>query len=141
MAEYINLSRPSFDLNKCDSSLLDWILDAMVFDSHTVPQTAFLDGLIYEDVVWFWADADYEKNFTSYLSGQKLLPEGFVKADEEVYEFDNDHRKHKLKAVNYYFLQNLCQKDSDVRARIMEFYRFDYELIQSVNFYSAETSS
>jgi len=138
LVEYVYDTRPHFDFNKSDISLLDWILDGMVFDPCTVPQTVFLDGLVSENVVWFWADANYEENFVSYLSSRQLLPQEFVTTDQEVYQYKNDHRDNSYKVRNYDFLENLCRNDDAVRSRIMEFYRFDYELIQSVDFYNSK---
>lgn len=98
-------------------------------DPHSVPQVDFVNDIDMNNTIWFNLDKNFETNFDSWVEENKIqrrkLPiiNKIEKKDKRVF--------HKNFFSNYYKNHPKDQKG------ISNFYRKDFELVRSVQFYEA----
>jgi hypothetical protein len=108
-------------------------LEQIVFDLHTCPQHRFLEGFTGpKQYIWFDQDQKPElitslaKYFNEQGFSNQWTPDKFLPADELV-----SQQKRELTQLYQDIL-----KQPDMLQRIKNFYSKDYELIDSIKFYS-----
>ena len=110
----------------------DIVFEQIAFDSHTFPQSWFLEGLgIQRDFIWF--DAREKSQFVETVS-KYFAQKGIVNSwqYEDFLDPDKDIVQKQQLTQQY---TDLLQNNPDLLQKVKNFYAQDYELINSIEFY------
>ena len=114
------------------------MFDQIVLDDHTAPQVDFLAGLDYNKVVWFKMEDDLQNTLLDYVKDKFVLPKHNFQSlsDRGYFNRTQDDQKKRAIVEN---LKVLMKIEPEIRTRIEQFYEKDYELYNSVNYYTLRT--
>lgn len=115
--------------------VLDFICHRIVLDDHTEPQVNFIEGLDTENIIFFKVDKNLEYNLSNFLITSKLLIGDVIKIPPPTTNRQEDDSK---KTNLIYHLELFLKNNPERVDRIKNFYRPDYDLINSVKFYEAD---
>lgn len=141
-------ARPDHDWSPDQSQ--DWLFDQIEFDVHTRPQVDFLTLIDKQRCTWLWMDHAVESNAWFSHNNIALLP---VVDDERnqghsrplIYFGPNGQRSETpqpgwVSSTPSSLIQSTVRHVLNTRPeyveKIKKYYQADYELIQSVKFYS-----
>lgn len=127
----------------------DWLFRQVEFDSHTTPQTKFLDVIDKEHTVWLWTPAAGTETHPWFWDHNVVLaqvededrnlgasrPQIWFLDDQRLAEPAEGAVASVPSATIQATVNQLLQYRPDRVARIREYYRADYDLIESVEFY------
>lgn len=127
----------------------DWLFDQIEFDVHTLPQHKFLDVIDKTQTTWLWTPAaGIETN--PWFADHNIVLADVADEDRNLGNsrpqiwFDGDERLSEPRegavasipsATIQATVTQLLAQSADRVARIREYYRADYDLIESVEFY------
>lgn len=128
IAEYFTIYHPGVTINHLYPQMLDLIFDRVTFDDHTEKQVCFIEGCDIKNCVFLKVNQQYKLSFSNYL---KLagIPNRFDTLAVEHRTLQGN--KHKLLR---YFTQ-LVEKEPRYLKQLKEYYKQDYNLLNTVNFY------
>lgn len=126
IAEYFALYHPNFQLS--DPEIIDLVFDRVCFDDHTEKQINFIHGLDTDRCVFLKCDKNYSQNFSNLLS-QHEMPNRYFNYEEQHVSDASPVRK-QFKEMFRREIQN-----PKYLKRVEDYFRLDYDLIQSVKFY------
>lgn len=127
----------------------DWLFDTVEFDVHTRPQVEFLHAVDQQRCTWLWMDNAVEYNawFRDHNIGLKSVDKKLrnqVNDHHLIYFGPNGERSrkpvagwptsvpdHQIKSAVEYTLAH----HPNAVNKLKDYYRQDYDLIQSVSFY------
>ena len=130
------------------------IFDHVVFDEHTAPQTMFLDEINHDRTVWFNCDSGITENWNSWIIANNLVQQLTISTrdvnknsynisalamPQSFYEWPSGESLHTgwtqqqiIDTLTDHL--NTCPIHLE---QLKNFYKKDYELIQSIRFYDA----
>jgi len=113
------------------------MFDQIVLDDHTAPQVDFLAGLDYNKVVWFKMEDDLQNTLLDYVKDKFILPKHNFQSlsDRGYFNRTQDDQKKRAIVEN---LKVLMKIEPELRTRIEDFFKDDYELYNNVQYYSKE---
>lgn len=129
IGEYISLYHPDFDPDNVNDTMLEWIFDRVSFDDHTERQVMFIENIDPNKTIWFWADADFSSNFSSFMLEIGELNDTF-KMEPPANTSAGNLRKQR----NTSFFKNQLKNEKYLH-KITHYFRDDFQLIQSVKFF------
>ena len=125
---------PGTSLSWLESENFDSIvklMDSFTWDEHTNAQRNFLPDIVPNKSVFFWCDRHMSTNFIDYLTSINCVVPAAVpfvnESSTEPQHIENQQRWKQL-------LQN-----PDFFPRFQQLFAVDYELIESVKFYQANS--
>lgn len=111
------------------------VVEQTVYDIHTEPQVSFLDGLDTNDVTWFYVDKNLQTNYHHYIMNHQpvlSLPSmDGANPYNETAKRNVAHQKCKQDCIDF------LNKHSKYKEYLRDFYKADYDLINTVSFYEA----
>ena len=110
----------------------DIVFEQIAFDSHTFPQSWFLEGLgTQRDFIWF---DDREKSQFVQTVSKYFAQKGIANSwrYEDFLDPDKDIVQKQQLTQQY---TDLLQNNPDLLQKVKNFYAQDYELIDSIEFY------
>jgi len=112
------------------------IFDRVVFDNHTEPQVSFLNTLDTDNLVWFYCDTKLEHNVQQWIvqNDIKVMQLPDTHKDEEN-SFNFSFKKNSVTQSIYRDAEQQIQYSTKFKQKLIDFYRDDYDLINTVNFY------
>jgi hypothetical protein len=128
IAEYLYLYHRSWTKESFTTELLDLIFDKIAFDDHTEKQVYFIEGLDQSRCVFFWFDDKYRQNFSNFLI-ENGMPNRYFNYEKQ-HVSNNEPVRRNFKKIFIDALQN-----SKYLSQVREYFKHDYELINSVQFY------
>lgn len=114
-----------------NDEILDYFFAKICFDHHTMPQVNFLHNLQIDTIDFFMMNENLEHNLNNYLFSN--LPNEYIEIPNELY-------KNKTSIMDksvYDKIKELINTNPKYRNKITNFYKLDYQLINSVKFYEA----
>jgi hypothetical protein len=124
-----------FDDNvEISDNIINYLFSKIHFDEHTLPQINFLHNLEVASIDFFDMDDNLDYNLNSYL--QNKIPNEYVPIPTTL-------RKNKIsgKMIQDKLLYDRLRKsityDIRLRQKIQDFYKQDYELLESIKFYGS----
>ena len=128
IAEYLYLYHRDWTDQAFTAELLDLIFDKIAFDDHTEKQVYFIEGLDLSRCVFFWFDDNYRKNFSNFLI-ENQMPNRYWNYEKQ-HVSNNEPIRKKFKEIFVEALEN-----SKYLHQIQQYFKQDYDLINSVKFY------
>lgn len=129
ICEYFALYHETIDTNEFNKTFYDLLMEQIVFDDHTEQQHYFIEGLSLNNITFFLCDKDYRVHFGSFLKNQ-----GFDNKYHK-YEFQHTTANSLLRSKFKKIFEPLLL-ESKYLNKIKDFYKKDYELMNSVQFYA-----
>lgn len=126
IAEYFALYYPEFHMQ--DSEALALVFDRVCFDDHTERQIDFIHGLDTEQCIFLRCDENYKTLFSQLLD-EHGMPNQYARYNNQHVSEDSPVRKH-FKELFRREIQN-----PKYLKQVEDYFRLDYDLIQSVRFY------
>ena len=128
ICEYFALYHPDLDLSEARKPFYELVLDVVTFDDHTEKQVYFIEGLDPNKCVYFVCDDSYRLYFQQFLINQGY-PNRYAGYN---YQHVTNESEVRLRFKKYFtpLLENKKYID-----HIMNHYKLDYELINSVQFW------
>lgn len=129
VCEYFSLHHPNIDTNEFNKTFYEFLMDQIVFDDHTEHQHYFIDGLSLNNITFFFCNDDYRLNFDNFFKDLGI--------DNSYHQHDYQHTTEgnivltKFKKI----FQTLLLEPKYLN-KIKDYYKKDYALINSVNFYA-----
>lgn len=129
VCEYFSLYHSDIDTNEFNKTFYDLIMDLIVLDDHTEQQHYFVEGLSFNNITFFLCDNNYRLHFSNFLQSQ-----GF---DNKYHRYEYQHTtagsniRSKFKKIFEPLLS-----ESKYLNKVQDFYKKDYELMNSVQFYA-----
>lgn len=129
VCEYFALYQSDINTNNFNKTFYDFLIDQTVLDDHTEQQHYFIDGLSYSNITFFLCNKDYRVHFSNFFRQRGL--------DNKYYKYDfqhttvNNYTRSKFKKIFEPLLL-----ESKYLNKIKDFYKKDYELMNSVQFYA-----
>jgi hypothetical protein len=108
--------------------MLDLVFDKIAFDDHTEKQVYFVKGLDLSRCVFFWFDENYRERFSQFLTDNGMPNKYHRYAKQHVSDLEPVRK-------NYKEIFSSAIKDSKYLYQIEQYFKQDYELINSVTFY------
>jgi hypothetical protein len=113
---------PNITLNK---TVVDILLDIVILDNHTLPQTDYLNNINTDDCIFFIVNENYTKNLSSFtsktlnieLEDYNFWQNKTIENSDKVYIY-NTIKKHMN--TNLHRLHHYYKKDLEVFQYIME---------------------
>ncbi|CAB4128260.1 hypothetical protein UFOVP112_16 [uncultured Caudovirales phage] len=130
MAEYLYLYHRDWTADAFTAPMLELIFDKIAFDDHTEKQVYFLEGLDLSRCIFFWFDENYRQNFSNFLA-ENGMPNRYFNYEKQHVSDNEPIRKH-YKEI---FINSL--HDSKYLNQVKDYFKQDYELINSVKFYGS----
>ena len=128
---------------------IDWdmIFDTVVFDGHTRSQCKFIKGIDHSKIIWLRCDHTLAKNYGTIMEQFTGTPFKITTEDQDLTNVFNITKK-ALPAgtglFNTELQQNIINRISeklssnpDYFYKLQSFYKKDYKLFHTVNFYQA----
>jgi len=128
---------------------VDWdmIFDTVVFDGHTRSQCKFIKGIDHSKIIWLRCDHTLAKNYGTIMEQFTGTPFKITTEDQDLTNVFNITKK-ALPAgtglFNTELQQNIINRISeklssnpDYFYKLQSFYKKDYKLFHTVNFYQA----
>jgi hypothetical protein len=134
---------------------VDWdmIFDTVVFDGHTRSQCKFIKGIDHSKIIWLRCDNTLAKNYGTIMEQFTGTPFKITTEDQDPNNVFNITKK-KLPAVMgsltnpgtfttelpQFIVDRISEKladNPDYFDKLRHFYKKDYELFDTVNFYQA----
>lgn len=128
IAECLTLYHPAFDLQ--DMETVELIFDRIVFDDHTEQQVKFLQGIDTDNCIFLWCDDNYRQNFSNLIA-EYYGPNKYYKYDYQHVSENSPERKNFKKI----FSREI--ENPKYLKQVQDYYKKDYELINSVKFYGS----
>lgn len=128
IAEYLYLYHRDWPAEAFTRNMLDLVFDKIAFDDHTEKQVYFIEGLDLSRCIFFWFDDNYRERFGRFLAENSMPNKYHRYAKQHVSDLDPVRKNYKeifTSAIN----------DSKYLYQIKEYFKQDYELINSVTFY------
>jgi hypothetical protein len=129
ICEYFTLYHETIDTDEFNKTFYDLLMEQIVFDDHTEQQHYFIEGLSHNNITFFLCDQDYRVHFGSFLKNQ-----GFDNKYHK-YEFQHTTANSLLRSKFKKIFEPLLL-ESKYLNKIKNFYKKDYELMNSVQFYA-----
>jgi len=111
------------------------VVEKTVHDNHSEPQVSFLDALDTNEVTWFYVDKNLQKNYHHYIMNHQpalSLPNiDGANPYNETARKDTAQQKCKQDGIDF------LNKHSKYKQYLQDFYKADYDLINTVSFYEA----
>ena len=123
------LSSPGGKYVSTEQVLESFIVHNTALDLHTLPQNKFVSKLDESATMWFYLDQQFTENFFTWASDNRLTVHN--KSTKKINNTVDIATKSKL--VEYY--KDLANKDSELKNKLLDFYKEDFDLIQRVKFY------
>jgi hypothetical protein len=128
IAEYLYLYHRGWPNEAFTQSMLDLVFDKIAFDDHTEKQVYFVKGLDLSRCVFFWFDENYRERFSQFLTDNGMPNKYHRYAKQHVSDLEPVRK-------NYKEIFSSAIKDSKYLYQIEQYFKQDYELINSVTFY------
>ena len=112
--------------------LIDIIFSKLEFDAHTDQQINFLQGIETSNVTFVWLDENYKNKFSTFFASTQGLPNHW-NSSRPMNTTEQSSIKRQLKLT----IAKLLDNNSLRVERIKDYYKHDYDLINSVEFYNA----
>ncbi|CAB5215163.1 hypothetical protein UFOVP190_425 [uncultured Caudovirales phage] len=128
IAEYLYLYHRDWPNEAFTESMLDLVFDKIAFDDHTEKQVYFVKGLDLSRCVFFWFDDNYRERFGRFLAENGMPNKYHRYAKQHVSDLEPIRK-------NYKEIFASAIKDSKYLYQIKQYFKQDYELIDSVTFY------
>ena len=130
IAEYLYLYHRDWANTAFTTELLDLIFDKIAFDDHTEKQVYFIEGLDLSRCVFFYFDDNYRENFSNFLA-ENGMPNKYHRYEKQ-HVSNNEPVRRNFKEIFNRELQN-----SKYYNQIKDYFKQDYELINSVKYYGS----
>jgi len=128
IAECLTLYHPTFDLQ--DMETVELIFDRIVFDDHTEQQVKFLQGIDTDRCIFLWCDDNYRQNFSNLIA-EYFGPNRYYKYDYQ-HVSENSPERRNFKKIFSREIEN-----PKYLKQVQDYFKQDYELINSVKFYGS----
>lgn len=128
IAEYLYLYHRDWPNEAFTRAMLDLVFDKIAFDDHTEKQVYFVEGLDLSRCVFFWFDENYRECFGRFLAENGMPNKYHRYAKQHVSDLEPVRKNYKeifTGAIN----------NSKYLYQIKQYFKQDYELINSVKFY------
>jgi hypothetical protein len=129
VCEYFALYHNDINIDELNKSFYDLIMDQIALDDHTERQYLFIEGLNYKNITFFLCDTNYRIDFSNFLKQQD------VDNKYSRYEYQHTTAGSDIRSKFKKIFQPLLF-ESKYLDKIKNFYKKDYELINSVQFYA-----
>jgi hypothetical protein len=134
---------------------VDWdmIVDTVVFDGHTRSQCKFIKGIDHSKIIWLRCDDTLAKNYGTIMEQFTGTPFKITTEDQDPNNVFNITKKKLPAVVSYlhnpgsyitespqFIVDRISEKlasNPDYFDKLRRFYKKDYELFDTVNFYQA----
>jgi hypothetical protein len=128
---------------------VDWayIFDTVVFDSHTRPQCDFIKGIDHSKIIWLRCDDTLANNFGKMMEQFTGTPFNLTTEDQDPTNVFHITKKIKLRGTELFttkLQQNIVDRINEKLSsnpnylnRLQSFYKEDFELFETVNYYQA----
>jgi hypothetical protein len=146
LAQYLQGWDPAHPLH---INNVDWdsIFDTVVFDSHTQPQCDFIKGIDHSKTTWLRCDDTLANNFGKMMEQFTGTPFNLTTEDQDPTNVFNITKKINPTVTELFtteLQQNIVNRineklssNPDYLNRLRSFYKEDFELFETVNFYQA----
>ena len=131
IAEYMYLYHRNLKSEDLSDCFFDLVFNRIAYDDHTEQQILFLEKLDKTNCTFFMCDKNYKHNFSNFLN------ENNIKNSFNDYEYihvtDND--------VDRKYFKNIFEsklKLSDNLDKLNQYFQKDFDLINTITFYSAK---
>jgi hypothetical protein len=128
IAEYLYLYHRNIPNGEFSQGFIDVIFDRVAFDDHTERQSYFIQGIDTSNCTFFWFDDDYRTNFSRYLAEHSMPNKYNRYAKQHVSDLEPVRKNFKE------IFKNLIN-DSKYLYQIKDYFKDDYDLINSVKYY------
>jgi hypothetical protein len=129
VCEYFSLYHENIDTESFNNTFYDFLIEQTILDDHTESQHCFIEGLDYKNITFFLCNNDYRLQFSTCLK-QK----GF---DNKYHDHEFQHTTNKsITRSKFKKIFEPLLSQSKYLNKIQQFYKKDYELINSVKFYA-----
>jgi hypothetical protein len=128
IAEYFYLYHVDIDTTEFTPSFFDVIFDKVSFDDHTERQVYFIKDMNLDQCVFFKFELDYRNKFSKFLSSRGISNQYYNIPFKHVNEHSPERKKFKQ-----IFSQQLTNEK--YIQKIRDYFKEDYNLINSINFY------
>lgn len=130
VCEYFALYMTDVDTNQFTPAFYELLIDQTTLDDHTEKQFYFIDGLTHRNITWFWCDSGYRERFSQFLRDRGV--------DNKYNRYEYQHTTEGSEPrKNFKKIFEPLLRNSKYLNKIKDYYKEDYELIDSVTFYGA----
>jgi len=130
--EYTKLHLDEFQ--PLSNELIKFMISQGSLDSHTLPQTFYLDDIEKNECIFLWLDDEYEKSLRKLVTEQIKKPINFWNKTMNPVLY-NKTTKFQVKIKTYYKIKKFLEENTNYKDRLLEYLKSDYELINSIKFY------
>lgn len=129
ICEYFALYHADINIDEFNKTFYELIMEQITFDDHTEQQHYFIEGLSHSNITFFFCDDDYRLRFGTFI--QELGVENKYHRYEYQHTTDGSPIRSKFKKI----FETLLLEPKYL-SKIKDYYKKDYELINTVNFYA-----
>ena len=129
ICEYFTLYHADINVDEFNKSFYDLMMDQIALDDHTERQYLFIEGLSLKNITFFLCDTNYRIDFSNYLKQQ-----GFNNKYNR-YEYQHTTAGSDTRSKFKKIFEPLLS-ESKYLNKVQDFYKKDYELMNSVQFYA-----
>jgi len=122
ISEYFTLYHADIKINEFTSAFYDLLFDKITFDDHTEKQLYFIKDIDFHKTVFFKFEPEYTKKLYNYLN------------ISESYKVVQSPEKEERICFKNCIIDVL--KNEKYVSKLKQYYKEDYKLINSVNFYN-----
>lgn len=133
VAEYLNRFHPELDIQ--NDSILQFLVERVLFDDHTTPQADFLHDMNTDNLIFFKFGPDLSANLCSYVNETFNSNINIEQLYPRSIGFINDSGLFPRKKENKQTLKKYLTNNPSYVTRITELYFTDFDLINNVAFY------
>ena len=143
LAQYVVGNRPDSPMH-IDNLDWDMVMDRVVFDNHTQPQTDFVANLDHSEMTWFWCDSMFAARFFDFAHDLGLALQPIENTANNHFNITKHQPAVWLESNRYMappqqlILDKIKCKladNSKYNTRLQQFYKSDYKLIENTRFY------
>lgn len=132
VVEYFYREHPNMVIK--GETFLNFIFERIVFDEHNFPQVNFLHGLESEKLIIFKFDDNIDSNIEKFVTSSFNDPSWSTRKLTLIFD-KNESAQVKIKKTNIDILKLHLKTNPKYLHALKEFYKEDYNLINSVNYY------
>lgn len=129
ISEYFAVYHPNIQTEDFTKVFLDVIFDRVCFDDHTERQCYFIEGLKFDKCDFIEFGPKYTNNFLQWCSENKII---IKSVPDKIHSSDSDITRQQLTK----FFYSIVDSNNEYKNSIQQFYKLDYELMNSINFYA-----
>lgn len=116
-----------------DNIVWDEIFDTIAYDNHTQKQIDFIANIPHDSIDWFCFEDNLVNNYVNYMLNYGIT---IIPKDESTFHNKNIFNRTSHDAYRRYLTSRVLEiLNSEYQQKIQNFYKEDYQLINSVKFY------